>query len=186
MDKIATHNSGTAEKGKNFFHRLISIFYKCQNKTILEQWYHGVRFFDLRIDHELNLVSGRWKSKTSLYDILKGLNDVSQHDLVNKTYITITIEGKYSSNLISALVNYLIKLKMVYKNITLVSINRTYPKFEILVYCKQIKLLRDFPISKDFSLKNILRYINIPKLLNKAYNRKYDFNDDSFVMVDFY
>ena len=46
---LATHNSGTGEKSGNLVSSLFSIFSKCQNKTIKEQYDAGVRLFDIRV-----------------------------------------------------------------------------------------------------------------------------------------
>lgn len=192
MLKIATHDSGTGENGKTFFHDLFSIFSRCQNKTILEQWNSGVRYFDLRIEKELHLAHGLWSSKVTLLDILEMLNEISLTDKENKTYIMITIERNYSEKLISSLVNFLITLKDKYKNLCFTTINRKRPKWETIVFYNKIKCVSDYSSVpwvtewKNITFKNWKRYIPIPKILHKNHVRKYKFNNNYFVMVDFY
>ena len=43
MNKIATHNSSTGEKGKGFLSFLVTPFAKTQSKTIKEQYDAGCR-----------------------------------------------------------------------------------------------------------------------------------------------
>ncbi len=192
MLKIATHNSGTGEKGKTFFHDLFSIFSKCQNKTILEQWNSGVRFFDLRIENELHLAHGLWSSKITLLDVLDMLNEISLTDKENSTFVMITIERNYHEKTITSLVNYLMTLKKKYNNLHFVSINRKRPKWETVVFYNKVKYVNDYVSVpwltewEHFNLKNWKRFIPIPKILHKNHVRKYKFNTNYFVMVDFY
>lgn len=192
MLKIATHDSGTGEKGKTFFHDLFSIFSKCQNKTILEQWNSGVRFFDLRIENELHLAHGLWSSKITLLDVLDMLNEISLTDKENSTFVMITIERNYREKTITSLVNYLMTLKKKYNNLHFVSINRKRPKWETVVFYNKVKYVNDYVSVpwltewKHFNFKNWKRFIPIPRILHKNHVRKYKFNTNYFVMVDFY
>lgn len=192
MLKIATHNSGTGEKGLTFFHDLFSIFSKCQDKTILEQWNEGVRFFDLRISKSLYLAHGLWRSKISLEEVLDTLNEVSKNDSVNPTHIMITIENNYDERIINRLVLYLRILKDKYTNLVFVSINRKRPIWKTIVFYNQIKCASDYVSVpwitewKKITLKNWKRYIPIPRILNKYYTRNHKFNNGYYVMVDFY
>lgn len=192
MLKIATHDSGTGEKGKTFFHDLFSIFSKCQNKTILEQWNSGVRFFDLRIENELHLAHGLWSSKITLLDVLDMLNEISLTDKENSTFVMITIERNYREKTITSLVNYLMTLKKKYNNLHFVSINRKRPKWETVVFYNKVKYVNDYVSVpwitewRHFNFKNWKRFIPIPRILHKNHVRKYKFNTNYFVMVDFY
>ena len=49
MNKIATHDSATGEKGKGFLSFLVTPFAKTQSKTIKEQYDAGCRSFDIRV-----------------------------------------------------------------------------------------------------------------------------------------
>ena len=48
MNKIATHDSATGEKGRGFLSFLVTPFAKTQSKTIKEQYDAGCRSFDIR------------------------------------------------------------------------------------------------------------------------------------------
>ena len=49
---IASHDTYTFEKPKNFLMYLIRSFWKCQKKNIQEQYEAGVRIFDVRVHSE--------------------------------------------------------------------------------------------------------------------------------------
>ena len=49
MNKIATHDSATGEKGRGFLSFLVTPFAKTQSKTIKEQYDAGCRSFDIRV-----------------------------------------------------------------------------------------------------------------------------------------
>ena len=58
MKKIATHDSATGERSKNWLNALGKVFAQTQTKTIKEQYEAGVRYFDLRVDKDLVLCHG--------------------------------------------------------------------------------------------------------------------------------
>lgn len=192
MLKIATHDSGTGERGLTIFHDMFSFFSKCQDKTIVEQWNNGVRYFDLRVSKSLHLAHGLWESKITLEEVLNGLNELAKDDSKNPTYIMITIERNYNDEIIYELVSYLRSLKKKYSNLIFISINRKRPKWETIVFYKQVKCVSDYLSVpwitewKKINLKNWKRYIPIPRILHKNHVRKYPFNGEYFVMVDFY
>ena len=90
--KIATHDSATGEKSKNLLHSLVKIFAQTQTKTIKEQYEAGVRYFDFRVDKDLVLCHGLWKSNKTLADILSEIKSYAQEIV----YIRVIIERKYS------------------------------------------------------------------------------------------
>lgn len=72
---IGSHNSMSYLPPKHWFWRLFTPFWRCQNKTIKEQIYAGVRFFDIRVvwDKKLDcwqfahgLVRFGWAKRDSL------------------------------------------------------------------------------------------------------------------------
>lgn len=189
MLKIATHNSGSGEKSKNFLSALGKVFAQCQDKTIAEQWNFGVRYFDLRIDNEYRIVHGLWKSDKMLWDVLDELEKLARIDKINKTYYQVTIEGNYNNY--KELADKVSVMQKGYLNIFCTKINKKLPKWEC-IYCF-IKLpcatdyisVPNFKQYQTFSFNNWKRYIPIPYLLHKCYKRKYTFNEHMFTMVDF-
>lgn len=96
--KIATHDSATGEKSKNFLHALGKVFAQTQTKTIREQYEAGVRYFDLRVDKDLTLCHGLWKANKDLVDIM---TEMARFD--EEVYVTVTIERKYDNKTYEAL-----------------------------------------------------------------------------------
>lgn len=189
MNKIATHDSGTGEKSKNFLFKLFEPFAKTQTKTITEQWKAGVRYFDIRIDTDLTICHGLWKSNKCLYDVLDDLNYLAQKDTNNKTYYQITFER--NSKDIDEYVGQINTIVEFYEHITCTSVNRKLPVWTTLIKRTSLICAKDYvsvPTPKQyftFALKDWKRYIPIPKVLHKLYKRKHEFNNKYFVMVDF-
>ena len=188
MVKIATHDSATGEKSKNFLHRLFEPFAKTQTKTIEEQFKAGARYFDLRVDKDYVLCHGLWKANKNLFEVLSDLEYLASKKGVN-VYYTITVERNFKN-----IENFIEKLKEIiahYSSITCVCINRKRPIWTTIYSFNKVSLKADY-ISvptpeeyKKFKLKEWKRFIPIPKILNKLYKRKYAFNDNYFIMVDF-
>ena len=188
MVKIATHDSGTGEKSKNFLHRLFEPFAKTQTKTIEEQFNSGARYFDLRVDKDFDICHGLWKAEKNLFEILSDLEYLA---CVKKTkmYYTLTVERNFKD--IESFINQLVNIISHYPNIECICINRKKPKWTTVHSFLKISLKPYYvsvPTPQEyltFSFKNWQRYIPIPKVLNKLYKRKYKFNENYFVMVDF-
>ena len=86
MNKIATHDSATGEKGRGFLSFLVTPFAKTQNKTIKEQYDAGCRSFDIRVREDewgvYICAHGLWKSKKSATEILSEVNYQQTKDLL--------------------------------------------------------------------------------------------------------
>lgn len=189
MNKIATHNSGSGEKSKNFLFALGKVFVQTQTKTIEEQWNLGVRYFDLRINKDLIICSGVWKSNKSLYDILNTLNYLSYFDKDNRTYYQITIEGNLKDY--KEVVNKVCNIQQTYTNITCTKINKNYPVKGCIYSYVKLPCAIDYvsvPTYKQYftlTFNDWKRYILIPIIFNTMYKRKHKFNNKMFTMVDF-
>lgn len=188
MIKIATHDSGTGEKSKNFIHRLFEPFAKTQTKTIEEQFNAGARYFDLRVDKNYDICHGLWKAEKNLFEVLADLEYLACKNQV-KIYYTLTVERNFKD--IESFIEKLKALISNYPSINCVCINRKRPVWTTIYSFKKIGLKPDYvsvPTPeeyKTFDFKNWRRYIPIPKILNSLYKRKYKFNENYFVMVDF-
>lgn len=189
MIKIATHDSGTGEKSKNFLFALGKIFAQTQTKTIKEQWQMGVRSFDLRVNKKLTICHGLWEANKNLYDILDELDALAATDKTTKTYYQVTIERDYEDY--QDIANSLDTIHKCYHNIICTAINRKLPKWQCIYSYVKLPCAIDYisvPSPKmylRFNFKDWKRYIPIPKILNKYYKRKHKFNNNMFVMVDF-
>ena len=90
MNKIATHDSATGEKGKGFLSFLVSPFSKTQSKTIKEQYDAGCRSFDIRVrrdkDGIFRCAHGLWMGRKSATEILSEINSFPEPCQVCVTY----------------------------------------------------------------------------------------------------
>lgn len=187
MNKIATHNSATGERSKNLLHALFSPFARCQDKTIHEQYYYGVRYFDLRVDENLSLCHGLWKSRRSLVDIMTEIGRFEE-----EVYVTVTIERKYSDKVINDLceqIRKVINLRSRGKA-KLVYIARKKPDWSVKVAYRSVKVVKNYlsvPTPYEYltlAHKDWRRYIPIPRILKKI-TPKRELMSDYFTMVDF-
>ena len=181
MLKIATHNSGTGEPSKNWVHRLFTPFSKCQNKTIKEQLESGVRYFDFRVNKDLMLCHGLWVSKTSLDEALKILNEYPEI-----TYYRVVIERENANHLLNTILQNTVHR---YKRCRITEVIQKKPIWKILIMYRNVPLKTGFisvPTPEQYfklSVRPWKRYIPIPRILSKY--AKYEFNNDTFTMVDF-
>lgn len=185
--KIATHDSATGERSKNLLHSLFKFFAQTQDKTIKEQYEAGVRYFDLRIDKDLVLCHGLWKSGKNLADILmemrKYVDDI--------TYITVTIERKYDDAVCEELIKKIRNLINLHgKKVKLVHVAKKKPSWTILKEYRHISVVYGYisvPTFKQYltrPFKDWRRYVPIPKFLKRITPKK-EFSDEYYVMVDF-
>lgn len=187
MAKIATHDSATGERSKNLLHALFTPFARCQTKTIKQQYLCGVRYFDLRVDKELTLCHGLWKANKNLSDLLVEM----QKYVTETTYITVTIERKYSDDVNSMLMRKIRNLVNLHgRMVKLVYIAKKKPSWTILKKCYSVDVKAGYLsvlTLKQYltlSIKDWRRYIPIPWVLKKI-TPKVECDSDCYVMVDF-
>lgn len=187
MAKIATHDSATGERSKNWLHALGKVFAQTQTKTIREQYEVGVRYFDLRVDEDLVLCHGLWKANKDLADIL-----IEMKKYVSETtYVTVTIERGYSDDEIDSIANRIRKVLNLYGGmVKLVYIARKKPHWEIIEEYRKVACVSNYlsvPSPREYltlAHDDWRRYIPIPWVLKKI-TPKVEFNEDRFTMVDF-
>ena len=187
MIKIATHDSATGEKSKNWLHALGKVFAQTQTKTIKEQYEVGVRYFDLRVDKDLVLCHGLWKSDKTLNQVMTEMSHFKEEVVVR-----VIIERKYSEN------DYIEIAKRIRKAINLRGkgkvrlhyIAHKLPKWTVLSSYNTIGVTFAYlsvPTPKEYltlAHKDWRRYIPIPRILKKI-TPEVEFNEDCFTMVDF-
>lgn len=187
MVKIATHDSATGEKSKNWLHALGKVFAQTQTKTIREQYECGVRYFDLRVDKDLVLCHGLWKANKNLADIMTEIGRFEE-----EVYVTVTVERKYNSKVYEALckkIRQTINLRAKGKA-KLVYIAHKLPKWTIIAAYHNVLVARNYlsvPTPKEYltmPYKDWRRYIPIPRVLKKI-TLKVAYTDKWFTMVDF-
>ena len=177
MLKIATHNSCTGEKGYGWT-RLFTLFSKCQNKTLIEQYRAGVRYFDIRIKHTkrgLIAANGLWQSYKTVYTLLKELYVEANEPC----YISITYEGKNAFYYYDSLIE---NWKNLFPNFIFTYYATKKPKWEILKCYKPVAV-HSYYMILDFRSWHTL--ISIPILWKKLYYNNVEFDKKTFKMVDF-
>lgn len=176
MNKIATHNSVTGERGRGILSLLATPFSKCQSKTLEEQYEAGVRYFDIRYKWSSDrqtwvCAHGLWESEKELYYILKEINDFGD------CYVMMTCER--GEPLEDVGMDYVIK---EFTKIKFTSFNVKHPEWEIVKSNNPMPHINAYKVL-DWSSWHTL--IPIPWLWKKIYFDKPEFNEDMFTMVDF-
>ena len=144
---LATHNSGTGEKSGNLVSSLFSIFSKCQNKTIKEQYDTGVRLFDIRVRKnkkgEWIFAHGLWESKEPAIYAINDLNLLS-YQKQDKAYVMVTYEGicKNKDEFINEITNW----GKQYSWVEFCEINVKMPKWTTLARYKKISFKQCFTV----------------------------------------
>lgn len=178
MQKIATHNSATGNKSYSWT-SLFTIFSKCQNKTLVEQYNVGVRYFDIRVKKTKRgwvCAHGLWESKKPTFDLLKELNDIINDDVC---YITLMYEGTTTFETMEELKKM---VESTCPKLTIVYIGEKKPKWKQMKTYKNVKVVSKFK-GLDFSTWHT--YLPIPFLWKKIYFDNVEFNEEYFTMVDF-
>lgn len=176
MNKIATHNSVTGEKGRGLLSLLVTLFSKCQSKTLEEQYNSGCRYFDIRYkwdedEGEYLCAHGLWTSKKTLFEVLKWMN--SKGDC----YCMLTCEkgepmDEYWMN----------RIVVIYNFIKFTSFNVKYPEWTVK------KVINPTPSISSYKILNWDTWhtlLPIPWLWKKIYYNKPIFNNTTFTFVDF-
>lgn len=176
MEKIATHNSVTGEKGRGLLSLLVTPFSKCQSKTLKEQYEAGCRLFDIRYKWSANRFAwvcahGLWESEKELYDVLKEINGFGD------CYVMMTCEsgGPLADIGMNCLINEFAKIKFT-------SFNVKHPEWKVVKNIHAVPSVSKFKIL-DWQTWHTL--LPIPWLWKKVYYNKPEFNEDTFTMVDF-
>jgi hypothetical protein len=188
MKKIATHDSATGEKPKNFLSFIFSPFAKTQTKTIKEQYEYGCRMFDIRVkyvNNEWHCAHGLWYSKRTALDILEEINNFEE-----TCYVTITYEGNKDN--IFVYTEFIKYIEKHFNHFVLGGVAIKYGEkanlFKV-VYDYIQPYPKNWPPSKqgfkalDGKTWHIL--IPIPYLWKKIYYNKPQFEENVFTYVDF-
>ena len=81
---LASHNSKTFNKATNCIVELFSFMWRCQDKTMSEQYERGVRFFDIRV-HRTS--KGSWGYCHGLANVYGGAGDLKAlYNLMRTVY----------------------------------------------------------------------------------------------------
>lgn len=180
---IGSHNSGTGEPSKNWYHKLLIPFARCQRYSIREQLVHGSELFDLRVrkcGNSYVLCHGLWQSKSTWNDALWEID--SYGALTHCKYkVLITYEGKLSEVLADNFRD-IVKSKVArYEHISLVQIAVKKPKWRVL-HSDNVTDVKQGFMCLDFHSWHTL--LPIPWLWSKFYKKKDD-SKKTYTLVDF-
>lgn len=184
MNKIGTHNSATGERAGNILSFLLTPFARCQSKTIAEQYEAGCRYFDLRVDKDMRLCHGIWKSSVTLEHVLAKLcfiNGVMPQPI----YVMVTYEGSLNVYEEARFEEQIRNIVNGYYNggIVLTAINVKKPIWR----CVWSSVNAPQTVSKFKNLDGSTwhTYLPIPWLWKKLYYNKPEFNEREYTLVDF-
>lgn len=183
---IATHNSGTGEESGGWLSRLFSVFAKCQNKTLVEQYKCGVRLFDLRIRKNKKgqwvFAHGLWESAELVGYALSDL-DLTAFKTGEKAMVMVTYEGvcKDKSDFMAEVTSW-----DCYSWIERVEVSVKKPKWHTLAIYKNVPYTQCFKVL-DWSTWHT--FIPIPIIWHKVEGRRLlsecNEGDKVYRMVDF-
>ena len=98
---IGTHNTMTFLKPKFFLFKYTSWFWRCQKKTLREQWEKGVCCFDLRVNFEKDgtpyFAHGIVKLKGDVYQYIEQLKQLSSRNILYVRLVCEDLRGKEQS-----------------------------------------------------------------------------------------
>lgn len=178
---IATHNSGTGEPSKGLLSLLVLPFAKTQNKSIVDQYNEGCRYFDFRVKFDgwkLPLAHGLWTSKTDLFDAVYSLK--SRKDW----HCTVTYEGEldneFAENEFIEKVMSIFNCAKCDKQLIYIAVKSPW---RTIKSCNP-----DIPFDygfKPITSDNIRWFLPIPWIWDVFTSRPHTFNEDKYTMVDF-
>lgn len=190
MIKIATHDSVTGEKPKNFLSWLMIPFSRTQSKTIKEQYDAGCRMFDIRCkfckDGILYGAHGLFSTEKTLYDFLEEINDFKE-----TCYVSVTYEGILGNNFHKyQFISFIRRCKLYFDNIKWGAISAKYKSTgTIKVEYDHIEPAQQWDNTRRGFLpldgKTWHTYIPIPWLWKKIYYKNPKFDEEVFTFVDF-
>lgn len=186
MNKIGAHNAATGEKG-SFWSKPLTLFARCQSKTLMELYDAGVRLFDIRVrlhkDGKLYIHHGPWRSKENVFSVLLPLmRRLEQMDETNDpVYFEITYEGSTVTDEAFEAMTWLGHQLVCHGRAVVTRINRKTPWEAIETY---------YPLAYDgdgVGFKGVHGWrclLPIPWLWAKIHSRV-EFNDKTFIYTDF-
>lgn len=183
---IATHNSGTGERGGGLLSLLLTPFARCQSKTLVEQYRAGARLFDIRarkVNGRWVFAHGLWTSRDMVYSALSLLN-LEAFKTGEKAYLMVTYEGEYYNKM-----EYVNEVQSwdCYRHLEVVEVNISKPKWLCMARWKELRFVQCFRVL-DWSSWHTL--IPIPWLWAKIEDARWSVKarrckSTEYAMVDF-
>lgn len=188
MNKIATHNSATGEKGKSLLSLILTPFSRCQGKTIEEQYASGCRMFDIRVKNDgiaYRCAHGPWLSRRTATDILSEINGFAE-----RCYVSITYEGSFRSHTSRQdFLLYVASVKAQFRHICWGPVAAKYSDDNLTVDWQNLIPADEFFRNEQAFLpldgRTWHTFLPIPWLWKKIYFNTPEFKEDIFRFVDF-
>lgn len=182
--KFGSHNSMTGFEGDGFVSKLVTLFSRCQEGTLVDQYKNGCIYFDIRYinDGKGKLVGahGLWKTKTSIKHALLDLNDAAIIDN-KKVYILIS---KERGDVTSEEIDIIDELSTLYSNVIILDLCQKHPEWRCIKHYNTMpyKAVHKF-ITLDWS--SIHTLLPIPILWRNIYRYDFDYDKENINVVDF-
>jgi hypothetical protein len=178
---LATHNSGTGEKGYGWWSFLYAPFAKCQSKTLVEQFREGVRLFDIRVRKRGDkwvFAHGLWESEDAVGYALSDLNLVA-FKTGAKAMLMVTYEGECKDK-----VGFMAEVSSLdcYSWLEIVDVSVKKPKWRTLARYNDVSYNQCFRVL-DFSTWHTL--VTIPWIWAKVKSMTKKPSHNVFNMYDF-
>lgn len=204
MLKIATHNSLTGENGKGLISKMLTPFCKCQSKTIQEQLEAGCTMFDIRLKPETQECDCTGQYGTADYMCMHGghglwtsfptaaeaLRTIDYYAFKNNITIYVSIVFECDRNKYTVPADILTQMGFkFFPHITF-----TYAAYKFSVEGNRhdydfIQRLNAMPPNRsDFEVfdgRDWHTYMPIPWLWKKLRHNHTEFNEKTYIYVDF-
>lgn len=182
MMKIGTHDTLTCYKGKGIISKLVTVFAKCQSKSLTEQYDAGARYFDFRAIYDKKLKTyiaahGIWKSNISIREAVRTLNNYIKGD--EFCYISITLEKGIVDD---EFVAYVEDIRQTFNKAIVCEINQKKPKW---INIKRYDSVVTHQCFLALDGRSWHTYLPIPWLWNKLYRNKFVPKENAYNLYDF-
>ena len=182
--KFGSHNSMTGFEGNGFVSKLVTVFSRCQDGTLVDQYKNGCIYFDIRYinDGKGKLVGahGLWKTKTGIRQALFNLDIAATNDN-KKVYVTIS---KERGSVTSSEMDIIDEMNNLYQNVIIVDLCQKHPSWKCIKHYNAMpyKVVNKFLILDWSSIHTLLP---IPILWRNIYRYDFDYDKENINVVDF-
>ena len=177
MNKIATHNSATGEKGHGILSFLVTPFARTQSKTLREQFNAGCRSFDIRIRKTKRgwvCAHGLWTSKRTADNILQEISSFGE-----RVEVSVMYEGGENKEF----EDFATRVRTKYPDIVWGTFTTKFGNYVAQLADREYSGGKQGFVVLDG--RSWHTYIPIPWLWNFVYTRNKEFNEETFTFVDF-
>lgn len=197
MDKIGTHDSMTGEKSVWWSIPLIP-FARTQCKTLLGQFQHGCRLFDIRLKY----VGGKWRgahgwwfTKEDATTLLKKLFEIAKFHQ-QEIHVLLTYEGKVknSNDFLKYIDDVLMPCRNEYVKFGPICSKYSDTSNGLVVDYSILRSAENNWLDSEYQNEQCFKpldgrtwhtYLPIPFLWKQFYFKKVEFNSIAYKFVDF-